>query len=149
VSDQFGNIDSEYFTVSVDNQFSVTAKNSDVLVEYGEDAALKVDISAKNHDGLTVQWYKESEDGEDELLEGENASSLIVKNVTELCRYYCSVSDQFGNNKSVFFTVSVDNQFSVTAKKSCVFVEYGEDAILQVNISAKNHDGLTIQWYKE
>ncbi len=129
VEDGFGNYDSIWFGIQVDNGFKATVKGSDeesssVAVAPGESAKLEVDAVA-NKAGFTYQWYQT--DGQETLIGNANSEAYVAKNVTKKASYRCYVSDSFGNSERVDFDISVkhdlyildeDNQRQTFYKKS-------------------------------
>ena len=139
-----------------DNHLEGWAVESDVRVDYGEDAELEVSYSADDTTGMTFQWFKViyevNEDGDEEshdlAVEGATTDKLTVHNITEASEYSCRVCDRFGETTWVSFTVGIDNHFGAWAATSDVRVAYGEDAEMEVKYSADDTTGMTFEWVK-
>ncbi|MBO4330935.1 MAG: immunoglobulin domain-containing protein, partial [Oscillospiraceae bacterium] len=143
VEDKYGNYDEIDFYVSVDNGFSAKAVKSTVYAEPGTNAELRLQVTAKDTDGLTIRWYDRS----GSLIEGAASDSYTVENVRAYSYYHCDVADKYGNSRTVWFYVYVDNGFSAEPEKMNVLVpQAGGTATLKINVSVKDADGLTIQW---
>ena len=154
VEDGFGNYDSIWFGIQVDNGFKATVKGSDeesssVAVAPGESAKLEVDAVA-NKAGFTYQWYQT--DGQETLIGNANSEAYVAKNVTKNASYRCDVTDVYGNRASVHFYVSVENAFRATVKGrdesyADMEVEPNESITLEVAADATVKN-FTYQWYQ-
>ena len=100
------------FWVYLDSGLTAEAEgDSDVTVPYGNKATLQVSASANEGVGITYQWYKweTDEEGNEQAvsIEKETGSSYETEEITQYTRYYCEVTDSYGNTASVKFTVIV------------------------------------------
>jgi hypothetical protein len=143
VQDGFGSSTTVWFYVGVDNGFSAKAAAQTVYAEPGADVSLKVNVTAKDTDGMTFKWYRNGS-----FIESAASDSYTLENIDGYSRLYCTVSDKYGNSDTVYFYVYVDNAFSAEAEKQTVAVEAGANATLKVNVSARDTDGMTFEWYK-
>ena len=157
VTDIYGNTADERMTATVDNNLEAEAKDhmTGVSVEYGKDAQLQVTVSADNMEGITYRWYSHRLDQntgywERDEIAGAESDTYTVENVTSKGTYICAVEDMYGNESEVWFDVSVLNHLTVRAAngEALVAVPYGEDAQLQVTVTADNMDGMEYQWSK-
>lgn len=107
VEDQYGNSSETRFRIRVDNAFSVEGRDGTqyVYVPYG--GATTLNAVASCRDGvLSYQWYQNGT-----RLSDETSPNLQIAEVTRAENYYCSISDQYGNNATVGFQVGVENGF--------------------------------------
>ena len=135
------------YILSFENHLNATpagvsdGNTTDIYVPYNEAAELSVVAEADDMTAITYAWYKNYE-----LIEGQTASTLTTELVTQFTEYYCTVSDQYGNNRNVWFNVYVDNNLSATAEQDTVFVVSGENAPLKVIADATDSSQLKYQW---
>ncbi|MBR5677154.1 MAG: hypothetical protein IKX20_03350, partial [Paludibacteraceae bacterium] len=160
--DKYGNAGYAYFYISVDNNFSAHAANyvSQISVSPNSTAALSVEISADDPDGITYSWYKQQERIEDGviysdnvLIENANTSSIVTDSITEYSNYSCQVKDKYGNERWVYFYIRIENNFrawpaGTTGGDSYILmVGLNETANLSVEVSADDPSGITYDWY--
>ena len=94
-----------------DNGFTVSADGpSELVVMSGETAVLKVTAEADDPEGITYEWRKWQldEEGEAEsytVIEGAEGLSYETEEILSLNRYSCLVTDAYGHQKEVTFTV--------------------------------------------
>ncbi len=145
VSDGYGSSQTVYFTVTVDNGFSVErVGDQNVYVPYGESATLQVRATANDTEGMTYTWYRNWNQ-----VDGADGPSYTVENVTGRETCYCRVEDKYGSVEEIYFYVYVDNGFSVErVGEQNVYVPYGESATLQVRATANDTEGMTYTWYR-
>jgi len=154
VEDGFGNSADIWFNIQVDNAFRATVKgrdesSADMEVKPNESITLEVaaDATVKN---FTYQWYQTS--GQYASIEGANADTYTVENVSKRASYQCEVTDCYGNHEYVNFDVSVDNKLRATVKGSDatyadIEVDLNGNATLEVEADAVEK-GFTYQWYQ-
>ena len=152
-TDKYGDTANQYFYVNVENHLSVESAigSTEIYVEEGKTATLKVKASATNTDGMTYQWYKVDENGYCTPIENATAVSYTTPAVKKRQRYLCTATDKFGNSESIDFIVGVDNEFSVADAESggiwaSRYVTIGEKTTLKVVVTAKDKTGLTYEW---
>ncbi len=145
VSDTYGNSVDLSFLVRVDNGFKVERtgqQNSDYYVGPGDSLELAVSVSAKDKDGLSIQWYKEGT-----LIEGAAGESYTVESVDNNANYRCAVADKYGNSNTIYFYVYVDNRLTVSRDGAQnVYVAPGGSATLKVIAGATDMKGITYRW---
>ena len=143
---------SEYvwFNVGVENHLEVyISGNNERFVEAGQTATLTVQVSADDMTGITYQWYRWSNDGEDVKV-GTNSPTYTTGPVTGYAEYYCEVTDQYGGYESAWFRVGIDNNLRVTpVGGNDHFGATGEQLTLEVVVTANDMEGITYQWLKE
>ena len=115
VEDGFGNSADIWFNIQVDNAFRATVKgrdesSADMEVKPNESITLEVaaDATVKN---FTYQWYQTS--GQYASIEGANADTYTVENVSKRASYQCEVTDCYGNSATVDFNVIVKHDLYV------------------------------------
>ncbi len=101
--------------IILDTGLTASAEAAEVEAESGADATLRVNASVDAAYGpVTYTWYRGQLEETDTNsyyeyveIENETGSSLVVKNVTGIQQYYCTVSDSGQwNTKDVYFTVA-------------------------------------------
>ena len=157
VQDEYANREDIYFYVSVNN--GLIADNvggSSRYVAPGGSETLSVSASVLAGD-IHYQWYKEyryiNDNGgyswRNDMLPNETESTLTIENITSPAEYYCTVSDDYGNSRTVWFYVYIDSGFSAERiGEDSRYVQPGADETLGVNASV-NIGNLHYQWYKE
>ena len=150
VSDNTEESEDLYFWVKVNNMLTARAVLGEIMVSVGENATMQVSASCLKGE-MTYQWFKQiynEDQGTYNSVEIENAISnnYALQGITEAARYYCRVSDQFGNTSYVYFQIRIDNGFSATRIGDyIVYAELGEAATLGVNATC-NTGELTYTW---
>ena len=144
VIDDYGNSDGVWFYVYVDNQLIVQPVGpTDRAVAYGSSTTLQVTVSAANMNGLSYEW-RDSQSNDC----GSDTDTLVIDPVTHFSRYYCYVFDAFGNSASIGFSVYPDNDLSVEPVGNTTrHIIPGTDVSLEVTITARQYDGMTIAWH--
>ena len=161
VCDAYQNEYDVTFWVYLDNQLQAQAK--DGITEYyvvpGENLTLELEVSALDMEGITYQWYKYDSvyDPEGDYLwdeyvpiAGETGSTLTLSNIREYTCISCRIRDAYQNVVSVGFDIYIDNQLDVHAKDGIdtFSVAPGESLTLELEVSALDMAGVTLQWYK-
>ncbi|MBQ5976650.1 MAG: dockerin type I repeat-containing protein [Oscillospiraceae bacterium] len=157
VYDGFGNSTDVWFHVYVDTHFSAEAVQQNVSVSPNETATLEVTASSDDPDKISYQWcilgmrYNENGDSWNDWIEIEGAtdSSYVTDPITEYTRYYCRVSDGYGNTAGVEFYVRIDTHFTAYAANSEVYVPLNSPAELEVIASSDAPEKITYQWSYE
>ena len=146
-----------YYNVTIASGiFADAAGDPDFLVDPGETVTLEV-VAGADVGGVYYQWYgfEYEYDGENDdyievpvPIEGETGSSYTTGEITENKQFICEVKDDFGNAVSVFFTVSISNDFTAYAKDGeAVYVENGGTAVLEVEASTGSGE-ISYQWFR-
>ena len=115
---------------------------------------MSVQASGKDLAGVTYRWYEldpETYDGSE--IAGAEGTSYTVPNVTETCSFACMATDRFGNTKSVYYDITVENHLEAVDSGSgdswnYPGVDYGKGVSLTVSVSADDLTGVTYQWYE-
>ena len=141
VSDMYGNTETIYYNIKIENGLKAGAKGStNVNVPYNEKATLEVEASCDNGE-IEYVWY--DADNNEQLGSG---AVFTTENITEKKKYRCIVSDEYGNYEFVYFAVNIDNGLKVEAVGSTnVVIKQGESATLKVKASC-NEGELTYKW---
>ena len=157
VRDQYGNLRTLYYTVTVNNNFkayvitngpiNVNKTYAELTINTGESVTLKVGVSANDTSGITYRWY----DNEYNEIEGADSDTYVVENVQEDEEYRCSVTDRFGSRITCYFRIyamEVIDYVDVTRNGS----EYrwfgaGGSTTLSVSVNSNVMDQLTYAWY--
>ena len=153
-TDNYGNIYKKHFFYNID---SLTIDNEktqcDVKVPLNENVVLEVVASTIREEDIKYSWEKydpENENADENgyvTLEGENKSTLEVKNVTKPEKYWCILND--GNNSpSVDFTVSVDVGVVVGGNQYFGEKEPGETITMQLADEIPEGVILNFKWYR-
>ena len=148
VTDEYGNTESAYFYVKVDNDLTIsrvgdpTMSNSSRTVAPGGSVDLSVTASCRAGE-LTYRWY----DPDWNVIEGATQATYTVPNVTSAGWYYCYVTDQYGNEANVNFYVRIDNQLTVQCVGDCErVVAPGDSVTMAVDVSCLDRTGLAYRW---
>lgn len=145
------------FRVTRNNNFNVRAKNSAAIsVPAGASAELEVVATATDMEGITYQWYIVEDDEDDDVytpIDGANTSKYTVPSVTSATSYLCTATDKYNTKDSVRFRVSVNNNLSVHIAgessytyDATIYVNLGDPARLEVEVSANDTSQLTYEW---
>ncbi|MBQ7638173.1 MAG: dockerin type I repeat-containing protein [Clostridia bacterium] len=157
VSDDYGNSDTLWFYVYIENNFHAEAVgDTSRYVAPGGSETFEVEASADSGN-IHYQWYVEKRisdgDGsyswEESVLEGETSSSITVDDINENAHYYCDVSDDYGSSTSIWFYVYIENSF--TAERVGEYDRYvapGGSETLEVEASV-SRGGVHYQWAVE
>lgn len=149
VSDLYGSNTIVNFSVSVDNHLTAEPAVSDLAVTPNGIATLEVQASC-DEGVLHYEWYM-NDDIERwldfKLIEGENSSTYTTGRLTTFTRYYCYVTDEYGNATDVQFTVNIENHFVAEAVQSNLSINPNEVVAMEVNASCDT-GALAYQWYK-
>ena len=162
VSDQYGNSDSLYYYVNVQNNLKVSAENGDTYETYlyvspGASAELKPVVTADDTSSLTYTWYhyvyEEEYDGYNwEEIEGITSDSYTIDSVSGYEKYEVRVSDRYGNSDSLYYTIYVQNNLEVSAENgdtydTSLYVSPGTSLELKPVVTADDTSSLTYTWY--
>ena len=115
VSDDYGNYQNVYFYITVDNAFSAHAKDyiTDYYVKRGSDLDLWVEASCERGE-LHYAWYYE-DDYEEDLIDLDVTENVLhLVDIEEERAYYCRVSDDYGNNNSIWFYVYFPTELTLS-----------------------------------
>ncbi len=154
VMDGFGRGFSVEFDIYIDTDFSAEAVQEELYVPSGETATLAVNASVKAPGELSYQWYSTETDiwlgminwYDVQPIEGENGPTLVTDPVTSFAIYLCQVSDGYGNEKLIKFSVHVQTQFSAEAEQTELYVSPGDAATMRVNASCSEPGVLNYTW---
>ena len=153
-TDKYGNIYEKHFSYNID---SLTIDNEktqcDVKVPLNENVVLEVVASTIREEDIKYSWEKydpENENADENgyvTLEGENKSTLEVKNVTKPEKYWCILND--GNNSpSVDFTISIDAGVVVGEYQYFENKKPGETVTMQLAEEIPVGVTLNFKWYR-
>ena len=157
IEDGYGNYGSIRFNVTVDNTLTAvdqkTGKTDIVYtVKPGSNLDLTVKASAKTG-SLSYQWegsrYDSYGDAEYITLD-EESNVLHVKDIQNYEWYECFVTDQYGNQRVVYYEIYIDNSFKAYVKGTTkteqkIYTEAGKDVTMEITASAKT-GGFTYEW---
>ena len=154
VSDQYGNERDADFYVSVETHLVASAVgDTEKYVAPGETVTLQVQATADSGVGLHYRWH--SSYSEYWNPEGAATDTVTFTQLGQYNEYYCVVSDDYGNSKTVYFTVYASNQLKAWPEgyeegvdTADLYVSAGSPATLRVIATAADPIGLQYQWYK-
>ena len=161
VSDQYGNSDYLYYYIYVQNNLKVSAENGDTFEAYlhvspGTTLELKPVVTADDASGLTYSWYhrvydEENENYTMEKMEGVTSDSYTIDSVSGYDEYQVEVSDQYGNNDSLYYYIYVENHLEVVSENGDSYstdmhVSPHASATLKPVVTADDQSGLTYEW---
>lgn len=128
------------FNVVIDNDLSAKAiSDTEITLKAGDTATLKVQASCAKGD-ITYVWEGQGS------VSADNPAEFTTVAVTERTSVYCHVSDMYGNTKTIYYYINIENGLKVSAKGSSkVNVPYNEKATLEVEASCDEGE-LTYAW---
>ena len=136
VTDEYGETDSAYFTVRVDNGLVAVQKQRALTVAPGGSVTMEVEATC-NDGPLSYNWDDQNCD----------EPCLTVSGISEKSWYSCSVRDIYGNGVSCQFEVSVESGLWIEAVGETErFVSPGEDVSLAVRFGADEGTQLDCRW---
>lgn len=149
VTDDYGNSEEVYFEVYVDSGLTASAESHNINVKFMENTVLKV-LASVNAGKLSYQWYREDAvDGDSVCLEGETKATLSLTIITRSGRYWCKVKDDYGNQETVYFTISVNDSLVILGDaENYITVKAGKSIDLTVSASVEAGN-IFYQWYKD
>ena len=146
VEDQYGNYDSLYFNIYVQNHLtaypeggSADSDTADIRIQTGQTAALKAIVSADDADGLRYSWARQVYDSEGDdyyynYISGAKTDSYTTDPLTEDQTYRLRVYDKYSNYKDVFFNVTVGNLEKQTiSSDETMSLPYGSSGTISVS----------------
>ncbi len=156
VSDQYGNTDSVYFYVYADNNLNIYPEGNQyydedktIYASPGESLDLKVISTANDSSHLSFQWYQDGEP-----IDGSTSSTFRINSAAKKSIYRCTVTDQYGNSRSAYFYIEIENHFNAFPEGNDpdeyskeIFAAPGSSVNLKVTASADNLEGVTYQWF--
>ncbi len=160
VSDQYGNSQTIYFNVTVENHFTVdfAGDYTEVFdenygyyyglytVPQGTQAELGVTVSGDDTEGVRYNWYTGSYDGERFGIDESDGPTWVSYPASYERSYTCIVTDRYGNSTELYFRVACDDSFTVERIGSeNEFVSPGGTAVLMLRAVA----GASYQWYRD
>lgn len=138
------------FTVQLDGKrglISATASGDTLLrVAPNETAVLEVVATCTEGDELYYSWYRQTLNGEMVQIEGADSATLTKEQLIEKAYYYCRVSDDYGHEQWVYFTIEIDNQFYAEAVDNDLEVAPGGAVTLAVEAECRDGE-ISYQWY--
>ena len=106
---------------------------------------MEVSATAINTEGMTYTWRKYKNGQGSQTIAGANGNKL-TDTVDGYTQYYCEVRDLYGNNKTVYFYVKIENGLTVQAVGETRFtVKPGQTATLQATATCNDGD-MTYRW---
>lgn len=156
VKDGYGGEESVWFSVRIDSGLRAWVSGDDEdndsesrRVDKGASVPLSVTATA-NDDAMPLAYawsYYDASTGKTVSV-GEDADAYTVPAVTGQAEYTCTVTDRFGNQAYVYFSISVENHFTAQAERDTVIVPSGEEGVLRV-IAEADEGEITYQWARE
>ena len=152
-SDSYDNTATVWFTITPNNHLTVKRVTDDGN-SYNADrpavpgGSVTLEAAGSSADGIfTYHWRSDSQG----IIEGANASTYTVENVTSGEWYYCYVTDSYGNRADINFWVYPDNELSVERVGNYnVDVKPGSSVTLKVTATCLGGaDTLSYQWYMD
>ena len=155
VTDRYGNVKPVYFNIGIENGFSayVNGTTSDEIeyrVAPGTSLTLRIKSTVKSGK-LTYEWGRYLYDNNGYYVGYEQLDytgyALATGPVDMHMRYYCDVTDQYGNRAYITFNIRIDTGLTLNNPSQAFTVPFGERAELTADASVKL-GGLRYQWYK-
>lgn len=146
VMDDYGNFRSVWFTVEIVNLTVYAAGNTNIVLTPGETADMQVDASVKSGE-IYYAWYRRAESNLP--VEGAAGRTCTAEAISGSAQYDCRVSDDYGNERTINFTVTVDNALRVVPATATYFsITKGSDVTMAVTATADSGT-LTYEWQHE
>gem|GEM_PF-2881743 len=135
-----GDVIDVYFYISVDNHLDVQAEQSTYYLEPGEEATLKVNVTADDMSDLKYYW----EDENYHSSSGTDSRKVIYDKPT---KYRCWVYDKYQNYEITSFYLAQENHFTANAAKEVINVKPGGTAIAEVLVEGDDLSKARYDWY--
>lgn len=146
VMDDYGNTRSVWFTVEINNLTAAAAGSTNIVLIPGETADLQVTATVKSGE-IYYKWYNYIGDYMPAESVAEGTCTVEADNGSMI--YRCLVSDEYGNEQEIEFTVNVDNALSVVPATATYFsITKGSDVTMAVTATADSGT-LTYEWQHE
>ncbi|MBQ6635770.1 MAG: Ig-like domain-containing protein [Lachnospiraceae bacterium] len=140
------------YTLSLAENAAFCAYGSDMVRQISPGEETSFEVTAWSPAALHYQWYYSTESeyyGEEETPEIPGATGTSYTPANPLTGYYtCKVWDDGGQSKDLNFNLTVDNHLYVENSYSEISCQAGEPAVLTVNASADDTEGLVYTWQK-
>ena len=159
VSDDHGNKETLYYHIVINNELSLSSKETDISCKFDSTQILSVTATAKDKEDLSYSWYKYDDNREPVEISGADGTTLTTDPVRKYEYYYCTVTDKFGNESSIGFRISVENGFDAYPDPSVGTIQDddGEMVVefdstdtpraLEVKVNADDKEGISYKWY--
>lgn len=167
VSDEYGGSQSVDFYVCVDSGLTATVANSkdteaSVYVPAGGITTLEVATNISEgveNKNITCEWYDTNPDGYEEDAEDYpellgTGSSFETPEINTMTYYFCQVSDAYGNEIIISFSVYVKSGLVAYVKDSPdqdtqkdIEVSLGDSAQLDVYSEVADGENIYYKWY--
>ena len=144
ITDMYGNTRYAVYSFTVDNSLTVQEDEyGEIVVPYGSDYTVTVHASC-SRGALSYEWVYF--DGTNQFGDWPNAASITLEDVAHGGEVVVTVTDQYGNSRSVNWSVIVDSGLTVqAATDTTVVAQPGTTVTMGVTASA-NHGTLTYRW---
>lgn len=142
--------------VRVDSGLQVKSESKEYSAKVGDRVVLSVEASTRSGE-LHYQWYKEGDDGEEEIKGANGAEYELTVEDEYPADYSCIVWDDYDNYRSVEHVIKVDadeepdEDHSDWWDEECtvtLYVALNDTANLSEDIPVQS-EGLRYQWYRE
>ena len=158
--EQYGYSAQVGFFIHVDNHLSAYPEGSeeevdtkDIYAKAGTAATLKAIVSAQDMSQLVYRWF----DSDNQLIEGQNSTTLTTDPVKEQTSYRFQAEDQYSNVANVYFYVYVENNLEAytededgdSVTSTSIYTLPNTSVDLTVIVEADDTSQLTYEWYKE
>ena len=156
VSSQFYSSASCNFELIIDNQLTVSARESSIYVRPNESATLEVTGSCSSGP-ITYQWYRSINDAYNHTANAEisGATGTIFQTgpINAQEQYYCKASDQYGNSTECQFDIFIDNHLAAAVYGKTTTVDDlsvlpGESITLKVSVTGGSGE-IHYSWHRE
>ena len=125
----------------------------DIYAKAGTAATLKAIVSAQDMSQLVYRWF----DSDNQLIEGQNSTTLTTDPVKEQTSYRFQAEDQYSNVANVYFYVYVENNLEAytededgdSVTSTSIYTLPNTSVDLTVIVEADDTSQLTYEWYKE
>ncbi|MCD8148096.1 MAG: leucine-rich repeat protein [Clostridiales bacterium] len=152
VEDTYGNYLYFYFIVTVDTGLNIDGDDYHYTYYYdtkpGTELTLTTTATANDGIELTYDWYCYDYLIDETTSVSEDGGNSITVAPTSRCRYYCRVSDDYGNTVYDYFYIYIATSMTAAETWFEYAVEYGASQELSAeSVTADEDEMLTYQWY--
>ena len=156
VKDEYGNSKSVNYQIKVKNNLVAYAdaenksETIDIEVAPLSNKTLTATATANDVSMIKYKWM----DANNNILQGENAYTLSLKNIESSTDYYCEVTDGYGNSVLLCYYIIINNGFNAYIDGTdrdtdkTYQVDAGDDVTLKTVVNADNSSRLSYEWYK-
>lgn len=150
-NDAYGNEDSVYFSVNIENHLVASPDEATRKVPVGDTPTLTVNAEC-DEGNLSYRWEQGKEvkvadhyEYQSTILEDVTGNQYTTEPITGAENYYCTINDDFGNTTSVYFNIRIENHLVASPDEATKKVAPGATTTLKVNAQCDSGE-MTYHW---